>query len=46
MDKVKSVILVGLLLGILAINATTLSPLGDPPGWNGGEYMSVLDEES
>jgi len=37
----------GLLLSILAINSHDISPLGDPPGWSDGDYLSVtvLDEE-
>lgn len=44
MNKVKKVIIAGLLMAILVTN---ISPLGKPPGWNGTEPKSftVLDEE-
>jgi len=44
MNKVKKVIIAGLLMAILVIN---ISPLGTPPGWNGTEPKSVtvLDEK-
>lgn len=47
MNKVKKVLMLGLLLVVLGVNAINISPLGEPPGWNGTEPKSVtvLDEE-
>ena len=47
MKKLERIVVIGLLLGILTTNSQSISPLGNPPGWNGGDYMSVsvLDEE-
>lgn len=45
MKKFKRTLAIGLLVGVVMFSLPDVSLLGNPPGWNNGDYMSVLDEE-
>ena len=46
MHIIKIVLIVWMLIGGLGANDTNLSPLGDPPGWNGTETVSEMSQDN
>lgn len=45
MNEVKKKILMLFLVGILAVNVTNVSLIGEPPGWIDGDYLSIWNGE-